>query len=71
MGDKVMSTFPTADDSMNAARRMQETIYSDASLRYDNGHVATRIGCHFGSVVQEDQDVFGSASPSAGPSACR
>ena len=61
MGDEVMSTFPTADDSMNAARRMQETIYSDASLRYDNGHVAIRIGCHFGSVVQEDHDIFGSA----------
>ena len=61
MGDEVMSTFPTADDSMNAARRMQETIYSDESLRYDNGNVAIRIGCHFGSVVQEDHDVFGSA----------
>jgi len=61
MGDEVMSTFSTADDSMNAARRMQETTYSDASLRYDNGHVAIRIGCHFGSVVQEDHDVFGSA----------
>ncbi len=61
MGDEVMSTFPTADDSMNAARRMQETISSDTSLRYDNGHVAIRIGCHFGSVVQEDHDVFGSA----------
>ena len=61
MGDEVMSTFPTADDSMNAARRMQETTYSDASLRYDNGHVAIRIGCHFGSVVQEDHDIFGSA----------
>jgi class 3 adenylate cyclase len=61
MGDEVMSTFPTADDSMNAARRMQETTYSDASLRYDNGYVAIRIGCHFGSVVQEDHDIFGSA----------
>jgi hypothetical protein len=46
---------------MNAARRMQETTYSDASLRYDNGYVAIRIGCHFGSVVQEDHDIFGSA----------
>ena len=61
MGDEVMSTFPTADESMNAAKRMQETISSDTSLRYDNGHVAIRIGCHFGSVVQEDHDVFGSA----------
>ena len=26
MGDEVMSTFPTADDAMNAAKRMQERI---------------------------------------------
>ena len=61
MGDEVMSTFPTANDAMDAAKRMQETISSDASLRYDTGHVAIRIGCHFGSVVQENDDVFGSA----------
>ncbi len=61
MGDEVMSTFPTANDAMDAAKRMQETISSDASLRYENGHVAIRIGCHYGPVVQEDDDVFGSA----------
>ncbi len=61
MGDEVMSTFPTADDAMNAARRMQETISSDDALAHDNGHVAIRIGCHFGPVVQEHRDIFGSA----------
>ena len=61
MGDEVMSTFPTADDAMNAARRMQETISADASLRHDHGHVAIRIGCHFGLVVLETSDIFGSA----------
>ncbi len=61
MGDEVMSTFPTADDAMNAAKRMQEEISADESLRYDGGHVAIRIGCHFGPVVREDNDVFGSA----------
>jgi hypothetical protein len=61
MGDEVMSTFSTADDAMNAAKRMQEEISADESLRYDGGHVAIRIGCHFGSVVREDNDVFGSA----------
>ena len=34
MGDEVMSTFPVADDAMNAAKQMQETISSDASLRH-------------------------------------
>jgi adenylate cyclase len=61
MGDEVMSTFPAADDAMNAARRMQELISSEPDLRHDQGHVAIRIGCHFGSVVQEHRDIFGSA----------
>jgi adenylate cyclase len=61
MGDEVMSTFPTADDSMNAARRMQERITTDEELGHGNGHVAIRIGCHYGPVVQEHRDIFGSA----------
>jgi adenylate cyclase len=60
MGDEVMSTFPTPDDAMNAARRMQEQIAQDDSLSHDRGHVAVRIGCHYGQVVQEERDVFGS-----------
>jgi len=61
MGDEVMSTFPTADNAMNAARRMQERITADKELAHDNGHVAIRIGCHYGPVVQEHRDIFGSA----------
>jgi len=61
MGDEVMSTFPTADDAMNAARRMQEQISTAPELVHDHGHVAIRIGCHFGPVVQEQRDIFGSA----------
>jgi class 3 adenylate cyclase len=61
MGDEVMSTFPTADDAMSAAKRMQERISSDSALVHDHGHVAIRIGCHFGAVVQEQRDIFGSA----------
>jgi len=61
MGDEVMATFPAPDDAMNAAKRMQERISSDPELTHDNGHVAIRIGCHYGPVVQEQRDVFGSA----------
>ncbi len=61
MGDEVMATFPTADDAMIAARRMQERISGDDRLAHDKGHVAIRIGCHYGPVVQEHRDVFGSA----------
>ena len=61
MGDEVMSTFEGADSAMNAARQMQEVITSDPALAHDGGHVAIRIGCHFGPVVEESHDVFGSA----------
>src|SRR4029434_4950548 len=61
MGDEVMSTFPTADDAMSAARRMQARITRASDLAHDNGHVAIRIGCHYGPVVQEHRDIFGSA----------
>ena len=61
MGDEVMSTFPSADEAMNAAKRMQEQISSDQALAHEHGHVAIRIGCHFGPVVQEHRDIFGSA----------
>jgi adenylate cyclase len=61
MGDEVMSTFPTADDAMNAARYMLEQISQDETLVHDHGHVAIRVGCHFGPVVREQHDIFGSA----------
>ena len=61
MGDEVMATFPTADEAMSAAKRMQERISTDSALVHDNGRVAIRIGCHFGAVVQEQRDIFGSA----------
>ncbi len=61
MGDEAMSTFPSADDAMNSAKQMQETISTDALLRHEHGQVAIRIGCHFGPVVVEGHDVFGSA----------
>jgi adenylate cyclase len=61
MGDEVMATFTTADAAMNAARRMQEIISQDESLSHEGGRVAIRIGCHYGPVVEEERDIFGSA----------
>lgn len=61
MGDEVMSTFPTADEAMNAARQMQERISASPELSHEQGQVSIRIGCHFGAVVQEQRDIFGSA----------
>jgi adenylate cyclase len=61
MGDEVMSTFPSADDALNAANQMQQRITNTIRIETDDSHVSIRIGCHFGSVVAEDRDIFGAA----------
>jgi len=61
MGDEVMSTFPTADNALNAAAQMQKQIVSHPALKVDEHAVAIRIGCNFGPVVIENRDIFGSA----------
>jgi class 3 adenylate cyclase len=58
MGDEVMATFPTAASAVDAACRMQRLIkerLSDLSVP-----VAIRVGLHYGPVVLEAGDVFGS-----------
>ncbi|MEL7187109.1 MAG: adenylate/guanylate cyclase domain-containing protein [Pseudomonadota bacterium] len=60
IGDEVMSTFPTVDEAMGAAVMMQTRI--TAAGKKDGGvPVSIRIGCHFGPVVQEQNDIFGAA----------
>ena len=61
IGDEVMSTFPTADDAMSAAAQMQARISADSEEDEDRIPVSIRIGCHFGPVVQEQNDIFGAA----------
>ena len=60
IGDEVMSTFPSVDDAMNAAVMMQAQITAD-NKQEDRIPVSIRIGCHFGPVVQEQNDIFGAA----------
>jgi class 3 adenylate cyclase len=61
IGDEVMATFVEADDAMAAAKRMQEEITEAEDLSHAQGHVAIRVGCHYGHVVQEQRDIFGAA----------
>jgi adenylate cyclase len=61
IGDEVMATFPTPNDAVNAASQMQHDIRSHSGLRVEQLPVAIRIGCHFGSVVLENRDIFGAA----------
>ncbi len=60
IGDEVMSTFPTADAALHAAGHMQQRINARAELKIENVQVAIRVGCHYGPVVVDARDVFGS-----------
>ena len=61
IGDEVMSTFPTADEAMAAAAQMQTRLSADPGDDDDHIPVSIRIGCHWGPVVQEQNDIFGAA----------
>jgi len=55
-----MATFPTVDDAMSAAVMMQSKITVDNKVE-GRIPVSIRIGCHYGPVVQEQNDIFGAA----------
>jgi len=60
IGDEVMSTFETVDEAMGAAVMMQSRVTSE-TRKNDGIPVSIRIGCHYGPVVQEQNDIFGAA----------
>ncbi len=60
IGDEVMSTFASVDDAMSASIRMQARITAD-NKQEGRIPVSIRIGCHYGPVVQEQNDIFGAA----------
>ena len=60
IGDEVMSTFPSVDEAMSASVMMQTRITADSKQR-GRIPVSIRIGCHYGPVVQEQNDIFGAA----------
>jgi class 3 adenylate cyclase len=61
IGDEVMSTFPSADQALNAAGQMQLRIAERSSLTVDGHPVAIRVGCHYGPCVVDARDVFGAS----------
>ena len=61
IGDEIMCTFPTADDSANAATDMQETLQESNKMKDDGPDIKIRIGMHFGPALLEGGDVFGDA----------
>ena len=50
IGDEIMAAFPSAMAAYTASIAMQETIAAPFSIR---------IGCHFGPVLEEEDDIFG------------
>jgi class 3 adenylate cyclase len=61
IGDEIMATFPSANDALNSASSMQHDIRTHSELKVEGQPIAIRIGCHFGSVVLENRDIFGAA----------
>jgi adenylate cyclase len=62
IGDEIMCTFPTADDSANAATEMQETLEDAAEMREEGSpEIKIRVGMHYGPALLEGGDVFGDA----------
>ena len=61
IGDEVMSTFANVDEAMQAASMMQQRISNNDSAAEDHIPVSIRIGCHYGPVVEEQNDIFGAA----------
>jgi class 3 adenylate cyclase len=61
IGDEILSIFPTPDDAVNAAAEMHQDIAARPELLVQGQHVAIRIGCHFGAVMFENRDIFGTS----------
>lgn len=57
IGDEVMATFDTAEDAYLASVEIQQRV---ADLPSVSGvQLSVRIGFHFGSAIEESNDVFG------------
>ncbi len=62
IGDEIMCTFPTADDSAEAAIEMQEVLEEDITEGVsDTTSLKIRVGLHFGPAILEGGDVYGDA----------
>lgn len=63
IGDEIMCTFPSAEESATAACEMHEILEDDVTEQTAAGPVslAIRVGMHFGPAILESGDVFGDA----------
>jgi len=61
VGDEIMSVFPSADAALDSAREMQQRRTTRMGVGEARLTVAIGIGCHYGTVVAEERDIFGAA----------
>ncbi|HKJ50373.1 MAG TPA: adenylate/guanylate cyclase domain-containing protein [Gammaproteobacteria bacterium] len=57
IGDEILVYFTSVDDSVNAAKAIQEAMEDDRSP--DTVGVSIRIGMQYGSAILEKDDIFG------------
>jgi adenylate cyclase len=57
IGDEIMAIFPQVDKTVRAACKMQENITQYAAT--NDLQLGLRIGLNFGSVITENDDIFG------------
>lgn len=57
IGDEILVYFHDADLAIMSAQAIQETMEDDRSP--ETVGISIRIGMHFGSVIYEDNDIFG------------
>jgi class 3 adenylate cyclase len=63
IGDAIMCTFPSAEESATAACEMHEVLDDDVTEQTAAGPISltVRVGMHFGPAILEAGDVFGGA----------
>ena len=63
IGDEIMATFPTAENAINAAMGLHESIQGELPGKNANtpAGFSLRVGTHHGPAILEDNDVFGDA----------
>lgn len=61
MGDAIISTFPSTDNALEAAKSMQLSMTEDISAHPKLSSINIHIGIHHGAVVIDNEDIFGDA----------
>ena len=59
IGDAIFARFPSSSNSVNTATKIQSILEERNSISQKDNIIQIRIGLHFGSVIEKDDDLFG------------